>query len=323
MCVACASIASAQRIHTTVDGTHVTYPDVEPVMMNGRVMVPLRGVFEHMGAYVEWQPEFNQVRITNADTVVVMRIGSDVATVNGSVLPLDSPAMLLRGRTMVPLRFISETFGHDVFWNAPVRTVEISTAGSPASPPYGTMTIRRDTVVPFRLQTNLSSSASRVGDRFVATLDTGAQNQYERLPMGTTLEGRVSTVRAKTRTAPGVIGLEFDRVRLPNGNVYAIDGSLIGLDAKSVINDNGTLRARQDAPDDLKYVGYGAAAGILVALVTDGNILTDGLIGGALGYLFGRTQVDSTKYNDVSLKAGTEFGVRLDEDLTFRTALSG
>jgi hypothetical protein len=317
--LACAAIAPAQqRIRTTVDGTTVVYPDVEPVMMNGRVMVPLRGVSEHMGAYVEWDGENNEVRVSDDGTVVLLTIGSSVATVNGSIVPIDSPAVMYRGRTMVPLRFISETFGHDVYWNAPVRTVEITTVAVNPTPAPGYVVIQQDTVLPFKLQDRLSSSTSNVGDRFTARLDTKGYADYEGLPEGTILQGHVETVRARTSGAPGVIGLSFDRVRLPNGNTYAISGSLIGLDRNSVTNENGVLRAKNDSPDDLKYVGYGAAAGILLAITTHGNLLTDTVIGAALGYLLGRSQVDSSKYNNVTLNEGTAFGVRLDRDLQFR-----
>jgi hypothetical protein len=308
LCATIVPIANAQRISTTVDGRTVVYPDVEPVMMNGRVMVPLRGVFEHMGAYVEWDSLSQEVKVTDEGTVVLLRIGSSTATVNGNIVPIDAPATMLRGRTMVPLRFISETFGHDVYWNAPVRTVEITTVAAENTdpPPYGMMTIARDTVIPFKLQTPLNSRTARVGDRFTATIDTAGDPNYEGLPKGTILEGHVTTVRAKTDSAPGVIGVEFDRVRLPNTNAYAIDGALIGLDEDSVINDDGTFKARNsNSNDDLKWVGYGAAAGVLVGILTDGNLVTDTVIGAALGYLFGRTQVDPSKYRDLNLTAGT------------------
>jgi hypothetical protein len=314
-----ASLGSAQTIYTTVDGRTVVYPDVEPMMMNSRVMVPLRGVFEHMGANVDWNGTMREVTVTDGGDVVKLRVGSSTANVNGQLVTLDAPAVMVRNRVMVPLRFISESFGHDVFWNAPTRTVEITTVVAEGGGGTGTMmTIRRDTVVPFRLQTSLSSSSSRVGDRFTATINTNGESDYEGLPVGTVLEGHVGTVRARTSGAPGVIGLEFDRVRLPGGAVYNLDGSLIQLDAKSVIRESdGTIRARDDAPDDLKWVGYGAGAGILVAILTDGNLLTDALIGAALGFILG-TQIDRNRFNNVSLQPGTEFGVRLDRDLVFR-----
>ena len=318
--VACASAASAQRIYTTVDGRTVVFPDVEPMMMNGRVMVPLRGVFEHMGATVGWEPHNREVTVNDGTNTVMLRIGSSTATVNGQIVPLDAPAVMMRGRTMVPLRFISESFGHDVFWNAPTRTVEISTAVA-ENPPTGGgawFTIPMDTVVPWRLQTNISSSTARVGDRFTAVLDTDGRADYEGLPQGTVLEGHVGSVRARTSGAPGVLGLEFDRIRVPGGATYTLDGQLIGLDNESVTRESdGTIRARENARDDLKWVGYGAAAGVLVAIVTERNILTDAVIGAALGYLLG-TQIDRNRFENVSLNAGTEFGVRLDQDLRFR-----
>jgi hypothetical protein len=52
--VAAAALAGAQDIRATVDGTYVNFPDVPPMMVKSRVMVPLRGVFEHMGATVLW-----------------------------------------------------------------------------------------------------------------------------------------------------------------------------------------------------------------------------------------------------------------------------
>ncbi len=321
-CLLLASAASAQQVYVTVDGRNVSFTDVEPQMVSGRVMVPLRGVFEEIGANVHWDGNTQQVHITDRDTTIGLTIGSRVATVDGRQVQLDVPAMMIRGRTMVPLRFISENAGHDVFWNAPLRTVEITTiAGSSGQvivDDPNTKTIEVGTVIPAKLQSSLSSSTSKVGDRFTATINTNGKSSYEGLPSGTTIEGRVSTVRARTSTAPGVLGLKFDRVRLPNGSTFAVTGSLIKMDSDQVVNNNGTFVARNDAPDNLKYVGYGAAAGILVALATDGNLLTDGVIGAALGFIFGQSQVDRTKYNNVTLKAGTEIGMRLDRDLNFR-----
>jgi hypothetical protein len=106
---------------------------------------------------------------------------------------------------------------------------------------------------------------------------------------------------------------------MPDGQTFAIYGSLIGLDANSVTNDNGRLVAKDGAKDDnLKYVGYGAGAGALVAIVTNGNILTSTLIGGALGWLFGEIQKDPSKSRNVALESGTRFGVRLTNEFAFR-----
>lgn len=338
-----ATMASAQGIRATVDGDPVNFRDVEPRMINGRVMVPLRGVFEKIGASVVWMPETQTVVARSIDKEIRLPIGSDYAWVNGERQQLDVPAMLYMGRTMVPLRFTSEALDANVQWLADSRTVEIRTTMAEvppignSQPPITTprnprnpnnprnarmraVTIPSNTVIPFRLETALKSNTANVGDRFTATLDPeGTSDNYLDLPAGTKIEGHVNTVKAKSGTTPGVIGLSFDRIRMPRGAATPIDGALIGLDSKSVESDNGRLVAKSDARDDrLKYVGYGAGAGVLLSILGEGKTIPNALIGGALGYLLGEIQRNNQKAQDVQLDVGTRFGVRLDQPLTVR-----
>jgi hypothetical protein len=327
---AAGAYSSAQDIRATVNGTPVHFQDVQPMMINGRVMVPLRGVFEHMGATVTWFPQTRTVIAQNSTTEVRLPIGSMTAWVGGQSVPLDSPAILRNGRTMVPLRFTAEALNANVDWLAESRTVAINTMGVEARPspptnpptePLGkTIRIETDTVIPFKLDQRLTSNGARVGDRFTATLDPNNNAvEYLGLPTGTKVEGRVHTARPKEGDTPGVLGLEFQRLRLPNGAIAPVDGFLVGLDSRSVEERDGRLVAKADArKDDLTYVGYGAGAGILLSVLGKGDLLTNALIGGALGYLFGEIQKDRTKSRDVSLDAGTRFGVRLDRELVVR-----
>lgn len=109
-----------------------------------------------------------------------------------------------------------------------------------------------------------------------------------------------------------------------DGQLYGVSGSLIGLDSKYVDNDNGRLVAKSSAQkDNLKYVGYGAGGGALVALLTDGNVLSNSLIGAALGFLYGEIQKDPSKANNVALDQGSLFGVRLTNDLAVRIPNNG
>ncbi|MCO5297442.1 MAG: copper amine oxidase N-terminal domain-containing protein [Fimbriimonadaceae bacterium] len=325
--VSLAGVASAQTIRTTVDDNLVTFADVQPMMSQGRVMVPVRGVFEYMNASVVWDANSRTVTAQRGTDVIRLPINSNYASVNGNQMRLDAPASITNGRTMVPLRFLSEALGASVEWIASTRTVEIVTTGTIATiPPALNDTVvahmSPGIVIPFTLNTKLSSNASRVGDRFTAPLDTSGADQYNRLPKGTTLEGRVSAVSAKIGDTPGALGLEFDRITLPDGSRHRIDGVLHGLDGNSVTTENGKLVAKASSKkDDLKYVGYGAGAGALVSVLTKGNLLTDSLIGGALGYLFGT--IDKAKVRDVALDTGTRFGVRLTNDLAFRVPADG
>lgn len=315
------SAASAQGIRATVDDVLIRFTDVQPMMSNGHVMVPVRGVFEHLNATVVWDEKSGTVTAQRGTDIIRLPVNENYATMNGREMALDSPARIVNGRTMVPLRFLSESLGAGVEWVASTRTVEINTLAAGVRPTTGRDTIvahiSPTTVIPFSLNTKLTSKTSKVGDRFTATLDTMGDDDYNNLPKGTTLEGRVSAVSAKAGDTPGALGLEFDRVVLPDGGRYRIYGALHGLDEKSVTIANGKMTAKDTAKsDNLKYVGYGAGAGALVSLITKGNVITNSLIGGALGFLFG--QLDPKKANDVTLDEGSRFGVRLTNDLAFR-----
>lgn len=87
----------------------IRFPDVQPVKVGDEIMVPMRGIFEHMDAEVVWKPSERKVVATRGSTTVVLPIGTPLATVNGENKVMDHPPFILNGRTMVPLRFLSYT----------------------------------------------------------------------------------------------------------------------------------------------------------------------------------------------------------------------
>jgi hypothetical protein len=182
----------------------------------------------------------------------------------------------------------------------------------------GPASLAAGTVLPMRLNDGLSSRDSQKGDTFTTTLHAGDTQDSSGLPDGTKIEGDVRSAIPQQGRDPGVLELSFQRLRLPNGRSYPIQGSLIGLDNKSVTRaDDGRLVAKTaHRTDRLTYVGYGAGAGLIVGLLTR-HPLEDVLLGGGLGYLFGALQKGGSEPRDVELKPGTEFGVRLDQDLNF------
>lgn len=123
-----ATTASAQDIRVTVDGDPVAFRAAQPQMMNGRILVPLRGVMEKLGAYIKWEPSTSTVFAQAGSREIELKIGADIAKVNGSEVFLDQPAMVLRGTTMVPLRFMGEALGAEVKWDGNTRTVMIVTS---------------------------------------------------------------------------------------------------------------------------------------------------------------------------------------------------
>jgi hypothetical protein len=127
--------AQLQTIPVFVDGQQVAF-DQPPAVMGGRVLVPLRGVFERMGAVVHWYPANNTVVATRAAaTQIQLVVGSRQAVIDGNAVALDVPPIIVGGRTLVPLRFVSEAMGARVDWDDASRTVYIVSGQAAQAPP--------------------------------------------------------------------------------------------------------------------------------------------------------------------------------------------
>ena len=118
----------ARDIRVIMDGQEITF-DVAPRMIEGRVMVPMRAVFEAFGAEVDFIPS-TQTIVANiiCGCEVIMRIGDTAITVNGRpVEPMDVAPRIIDNRTLVPLRFVAQTLNSEVVWDAANRTALINT----------------------------------------------------------------------------------------------------------------------------------------------------------------------------------------------------
>lgn len=123
-------------ITVTLNGDKIDF-DVQPQLINDRTMVPLRKIFEAMGAYVDWYGDTQTVVATKDDKVVTAKIDDTKLYINGEVKTLDVPPMIVDGRTLVPARFVAESFGANVDWNGATQTVVIMTKWSEGQPiPY-------------------------------------------------------------------------------------------------------------------------------------------------------------------------------------------
>ena len=113
-------------IRVLINGEPIEF-DVQPQLINDRTMVPLRAIFETLGAEVEWNGDTRTVTATRDDIVVVSTIESKTMYVNGEAKIMDVAPVIIDDRTLVPARFIAEAFGCDVQWDGSDRTVYIST----------------------------------------------------------------------------------------------------------------------------------------------------------------------------------------------------
>src|SRR5437879_2757277 len=95
------TLAQPQDIKVRVNGERVRFYGAQPREIDGRVMVPLRGVLERMGATVIWDPSTETVSASRENLQLNLPIGSHTATINGRSVDLDVPAMTIEGSTMV------------------------------------------------------------------------------------------------------------------------------------------------------------------------------------------------------------------------------
>lgn len=130
-CLSTAPVFGAD-ISVTIDNKPVAFSDVQPVIIEGRTYVPLRGVFENMGYTVGWSDETRTATLDNGeititaktDSLRVVKNGVSKA-VGGGNLPL-----IINNRFMLPVRAVSEASGNTVNWIADTRTVSIVTTDS-------------------------------------------------------------------------------------------------------------------------------------------------------------------------------------------------
>ena len=103
--------------------------DMQPFIdiQSKRTMVPVRFISEDLGAKVSWDPKARQVKLELGEDTVLLTIGDSRAYTNGKMQPLDTVPIIRNGRTFVPLRFISETFGANVMWVGEESKVLVTT----------------------------------------------------------------------------------------------------------------------------------------------------------------------------------------------------
>ena len=124
-CIVFTFFAAAEKpITVFLDEEEVIF-DVEPQIINGRTLVPLRAIFEKLGATVEWNGETRTASAIKDSTIVRITIDEPYMTVNGEKTELDTPATIIGSRTLVPLRAISSAFGCKVGWYGENREISL------------------------------------------------------------------------------------------------------------------------------------------------------------------------------------------------------
>lgn len=97
-----------------------------PLNVDGHILVPMRGIFEALGAELEWEEKAKAVHVQREHNLMKLTAGSNVAIHNGQAIDLEVPAILHEGRMYIPLRFVSEGLGEEVSWDPDTATAYIN-----------------------------------------------------------------------------------------------------------------------------------------------------------------------------------------------------
>lgn len=155
----------------TVNGKDMPIDDggTVPVIAGDRTLLPVRAVVEQMGGTVGWNEETEEVTLTHGEDEIKLTIGSADALLNGEKQTLDTAPTVMNDRTMLPIRFIAESFNFDVKWNESEQSVTITnsktTKQNPVKQPEETKEpTSKSLVVYFSATGNTKSLAEKIAE---------------------------------------------------------------------------------------------------------------------------------------------------------------
>ena len=114
-------------VSVTVNGDLISFGDQPPVLFNSRTLVPIRAVCEALEAEVFWDEAAQTVTVVRGSDRITVTIGADTLQINGASKGLDTPAVLINGRTLLPIRAVVEGLGCNVDWDDGLQRVVITT----------------------------------------------------------------------------------------------------------------------------------------------------------------------------------------------------
>lgn len=121
----------ASEIRVTLNGENVVFTNQVPVIVEGRTLIPLRGVFEKLGYEIIWDAETKSAEFIKEGKKIKIAVNSTTFVVDDDmVFELDVPAQIINGSMMLPLRAVGEATGLDVNWDGAAKTVSLSSGNA-------------------------------------------------------------------------------------------------------------------------------------------------------------------------------------------------
>ncbi len=278
--------ASAQYT-VSINGTPLNLSP-EPIERGGRVFVPLRGVFEQLGASVVYAN--GQINATGNGRTISLTVGSTQAIVDGAPQLLEIAPFIVGDSAYVPLRFVSQAFGATVNYESSNRLVLITTDGSTAisqqNPPPA---LPPGTSIVGTLSRDISTATAQIGDTFAIDLmppypndDPSFANAY--------IRGHVGSVTRAGQGTQAQLGLSLDQLVFADGRTMPISGYVTAVD--------------EQHKSALLQQAVGALGGMLVGNAL-GKILFRTNAGGAAGAVGGFLYANNLKTDFTVPKSST------------------
>ncbi len=246
-----AAFAATPKV--VLDNRTIDFEDQEPVILEneGRTLVPLRSVFEHMGAKVEWYEKDRSIAVYSADgfTKIILQIDNNdmiirtftsLIAYNDETIKLDAPPRIMNDRTMVPLRVISEALDCDVSWDEASYTIAISTKKDDPS------TGEAPAVEDNRVKMSISADKTDVNAGDEVKVFVNASNVENKQMAVTAVSARVMYDKTKFEYvgfSPVIEGAEKDALNAvnPEYNNDSVKGVYITIDSKEHMKDGAVM----------------------------------------------------------------------------------
>lgn len=242
------SAANAQDITVTINGTEVQF-DQPPIIDSDRTLVPMRAIFEALGAEVEWDGENRTVTSVKGEGTIKLTIDSPDMYVGDKKITLDVPAKIVNDRTLVPVRAISEAMNCKVSWDGEKQQVIITTEDADNTAAETNTETNTETAA------NTAEAAPKSGvNTFVHNLSAGAIDP-------TTGELDAAHTEKSTTGFVPVNGAKTYFAALYHPNVLSYSNICKGYafydkDKKYISGDAGDMSILVKAPDNAAYIRY-------------------------------------------------------------------
>jgi hypothetical protein len=262
------------------------------VEQGGTILVPLRGVFEKLGAGVQFTAATKTITAVRGSTTVTLRLGEADAYVNGAPRPLAVVPQALNGVTMVPLRFVSEALGAQVAWKRDILTVAITTGAPKADqlptppgtdPVLGSVTglFPETNSVTLRVAGGVNNRVA-LGPDVLLLVKSSDEGPEETLPLASLKPGEQVTITRDENGQGTVLRVRTDQRRgflksvtvLPEGGatLTLTDGSVVDVVSGAPVSMSGrpiALREVQEAENLVIRLDPVSKKGVGIAVATE------------------------------------------------------